>query len=150
MSSLQQNSFPYIRIHFRLRQAFHFNIKAFFRVMSLISSRSSFKMASVHSKIWVFLLNFPRDFDFFLPPAECGGQEEWPCGKPCPRSCSDFHGDTECLDPPGCQKSCGCPGDLVLQDGECISREECRCKGPNNWGEMAAAPPTGRRQRSPE
>ncbi|KAM9774698.1 SCO-spondin [Syngnathus typhle] len=65
--------------------------------------------------------------------SECGGgQEEWPCGKPCPRSCSDLHGDTECLDSPGCSKSCGCPGDTVLQDGVCVTREECRCKYQNS------------------
>uniref|UniRef100_A0A3Q3F4P0 SCO-spondin n=1 Tax=Labrus bergylta TaxID=56723 RepID=A0A3Q3F4P0_9LABR len=64
--------------------------------------------------------------------ADCGGgQEEWPCGKSCPRSCSDLHGDTECLDSPGCQKTCGCPGDMVLQDGVCVTREECRCKYHN-------------------
>lgn len=61
-----------------------------------------------------------------------GGQEEWPCGKPCPRSCSDLYGDTECLDSPGCRQTCGCPGDLVLQDGVCVAREECRCKYQNS------------------
>uniref|UniRef100_A0AAR2LHG3 SCO-spondin n=1 Tax=Pygocentrus nattereri TaxID=42514 RepID=A0AAR2LHG3_PYGNA len=61
-----------------------------------------------------------------------GGQEEWPCGKPCPRSCEDLHGDTECLDTPGCSQSCGCPGDMVLQDGVCVEREECRCKFHNS------------------
>ncbi|XP_077410354.1 SCO-spondin [Vanacampus margaritifer] len=65
--------------------------------------------------------------------SDCGGgQEEWPCGKRCPRSCSDLHGDTECLDPPGCSKTCGCPGDTVLQDGVCVTREECRCKYENS------------------
>uniref|UniRef100_A0A3B4XYZ2 SCO-spondin n=1 Tax=Seriola lalandi dorsalis TaxID=1841481 RepID=A0A3B4XYZ2_SERLL len=65
--------------------------------------------------------------------SECGGgQEEWPCGKPCPRSCSDLHGDTVCLDSPGCSRTCGCPGDMVLQDGVCVARDECRCKYHNN------------------
>uniref|UniRef100_A0A3B4TCW3 SCO-spondin n=1 Tax=Seriola dumerili TaxID=41447 RepID=A0A3B4TCW3_SERDU len=65
--------------------------------------------------------------------SECGGgQEEWPCGKPCPRSCSDLHGDTVCLDSPGCSRTCGCPGDMVLQDGVCVAREECRCKYHNS------------------
>ncbi|KAM8881275.1 SCO-spondin isoform 1-T4 [Synchiropus picturatus] len=65
--------------------------------------------------------------------SECGGgQEEWPCGKPCPRSCSDLDGDTACLDSPGCSKTCGCPGDKVLQDGMCVNREECRCKYDNS------------------
>ncbi|KAI3355049.1 hypothetical protein L3Q82_017927, partial [Scortum barcoo] len=65
--------------------------------------------------------------------SDCGGgQEEWPCGKPCPRSCSDLHGDTECLDSPGCRRTCGCPGDMVLQDGLCVAREECRCKYHNS------------------
>ncbi|GAA6107134.1 SCO-spondin isoform X2 [Tachysurus ichikawai] len=57
-----------------------------------------------------------------------GGQEEWPCGKPCPRSCEDLHGDTECIDTSGCSSTCGCPGDMVLQDGVCVERDECRCK----------------------
>uniref|UniRef100_A0A667YJF4 SCO-spondin n=1 Tax=Myripristis murdjan TaxID=586833 RepID=A0A667YJF4_9TELE len=65
--------------------------------------------------------------------SDCGGgQEEWPCGKPCPRSCSDLHGDTVCLDSTGCSKTCGCPGDMVMQDGVCVSREECRCKYHNS------------------
>ncbi|XP_061877506.1 SCO-spondin isoform X2 [Entelurus aequoreus] len=61
-----------------------------------------------------------------------GGQVDWPCGKPCPRSCSDLHGDTECQDFPECSRTCGCPGDMVLQDGVCVSREECRCKYDNS------------------
>nr|XP_040023734.1 SCO-spondin [Gasterosteus aculeatus aculeatus] len=61
-----------------------------------------------------------------------GGQEERPCGKPCPRSCSDLHGDTECVDSPACKHTCGCPGDMVLQDGVCVVREECRCKYHNS------------------
>uniref|UniRef100_A0A8C4ZJ04 SCO-spondin n=1 Tax=Gadus morhua TaxID=8049 RepID=A0A8C4ZJ04_GADMO len=61
--------------------------------------------------------------------SDCGGgQEDWPCGKPCPRSCSDLHGDTECMDSPACSPTCGCPGDQVLQDGVCTPRDECRCK----------------------
>ncbi|KAM9839429.1 LOW QUALITY PROTEIN: SCO-spondin [Aulostomus maculatus] len=65
--------------------------------------------------------------------SDCGGgQEEWPCGKPCPRSCSDLHGDTECQDSPGCSRTCGCPGDMVLQDGVCVAREDCRCKYLNS------------------
>ncbi|CAL8292204.1 unnamed protein product [Lota lota] len=61
--------------------------------------------------------------------SDCGGgQEDWPCGKPCPRSCSDLHGDTECVDSADCSRTCGCPGDQVLQDGVCAPREECRCK----------------------
>ncbi|ROI48994.1 SCO-spondin [Anabarilius grahami] len=64
--------------------------------------------------------------------SDCGGgQEEWPCGKPCPRSCSDLHGDTECVDVPGCSRTCGCPGDMLLQDGVCVDRELCRCKFHN-------------------
>uniref|UniRef100_A0A7N5ZW23 Complement factor properdin n=1 Tax=Anabas testudineus TaxID=64144 RepID=A0A7N5ZW23_ANATE len=55
-----------------------------------------------------------------------------------PRSCSDLHGDTECLDSPGCSQTCGCPGDMVLQDGVCVDREEfpgCRVDGGwSQWG----------------
>ncbi|KAI7792293.1 SCO-spondin [Triplophysa rosa] len=61
-----------------------------------------------------------------------GGQEFWPCGKPCPRSCSDLHGDTECVDALGCSPSCGCPGDMMLQDGVCVERDLCRCKYHNS------------------
>uniref|UniRef100_A0A3Q2QHI6 SCO-spondin n=1 Tax=Fundulus heteroclitus TaxID=8078 RepID=A0A3Q2QHI6_FUNHE len=65
--------------------------------------------------------------------SDCGGgQEEWPCGKPCARSCSDLHGDTDCSDSPPCSRTCGCPGDLLLQDGVCVTREECRCKYHNS------------------
>ncbi|KAM4544149.1 SCO-spondin [Fundulus diaphanus] len=65
--------------------------------------------------------------------SDCGGgQEEWPCGKPCARSCSDLHGDTDCSDSPPCIRTCGCPGDLLLQDGVCVTREECRCKYHNS------------------
>uniref|UniRef100_A0A8C9YIB5 SCO-spondin n=1 Tax=Sander lucioperca TaxID=283035 RepID=A0A8C9YIB5_SANLU len=66
--------------------------------------------------------------------SDCGGgQEEWPCGKPCPRTCSDLHGDTECLDSPGCRQTCGCPGDRVLQDGVCVARKECRYSSNASW-----------------
>ncbi|TSK16074.1 SCO-spondin [Bagarius yarrelli] len=61
-----------------------------------------------------------------------GGQEEWPCGKPCPRSCEDLHGDTECVDTPGCSLTCGCPGNMVLKDGVCVDREACQCKFHNS------------------
>lgn len=70
---------------------------------------------------------------FPLISSDCGGgQEFWPCGKPCPRSCSDLHGDTECVDAPGCSPSCGCPGDMMLQDGVCVERDLCRCKYHNS------------------
>ncbi|XP_062336365.1 SCO-spondin [Osmerus eperlanus] len=61
-----------------------------------------------------------------------GGQGEWACGKPCPRSCSDLHGDVVCVESPGCVPTCGCPGNTVLQDGRCVEREECRCKYHNH------------------
>uniref|UniRef100_A0A3P8V8E3 SCO-spondin n=1 Tax=Cynoglossus semilaevis TaxID=244447 RepID=A0A3P8V8E3_CYNSE len=61
-----------------------------------------------------------------------GGQVEWACGKPCPRSCSDLYGDTMCLDSSVCSRTCGCPGDMVLQDGVCVTRDECRCKYHNS------------------
>ncbi|CAG5895700.1 unnamed protein product [Menidia menidia] len=67
--------------------------------------------------------------------SDCGGGlENVPCGKPCPRSCSDLHGDTECLDSPGCSRTCGCQGDMVLQDGVCVAREDCRCRNHNSSG----------------
>ncbi|XP_037550324.1 SCO-spondin-like [Nematolebias whitei] len=61
-----------------------------------------------------------------------GGQEKWTCGKPCARSCSDLSEDMECLESPECSWTCGCPGDMVLQDGVCVAMEECRCKYHNN------------------
>ncbi|XP_061570036.1 SCO-spondin [Cololabis saira] len=61
--------------------------------------------------------------------SDCGAsQQEWPCGKPCPRDCSDLHGDAECLDSLECSQTCGCQGDMVLQDGVCVGQDECRCK----------------------
>lgn len=91
------------------------------------SSRSSLQLFPE-----INVINSTMKFMRYFLFAECGGgQEEWPCGKPCPRSCSDLHGDTECLDSPGCSKTCGCPGDMVLQDGACVTREECRCKYEN-------------------
>lgn len=84
---------------------------------------------------WFQRYSHPKNLSIYftpLPSAECGGgQEEWPCGKPCPRSCSDLHGDTECSDPLGCSQTCGCPGDMVLQDGACVSREQCHCRYHN-------------------
>ncbi|XP_068160698.1 SCO-spondin [Antennarius striatus] len=75
--------------------------------------------------------------------SDCGGgQEEWPCGKPCPRSCSDLHGDTDCLDSSGCSRTCGCPGDMVLQDGMCVSRQECRCKHQNSSATVMTSGPS--------
>lgn len=75
------------------------------------------------------LFQTPVVIVFLSSSADCeGGQEQWPCGKPCPRSCSDLHGDTECVDSPGCSWTCGCPGDMLLQDGLCVDREQCRCK----------------------
>ncbi|KAG7281602.1 hypothetical protein CRUP_033712, partial [Coryphaenoides rupestris] len=81
----------------------------------------------VHNGVGVQIQKQPCPVISFCP--DCGGgQEDWPCGKPCPRSCSDLHGDTECLDSPECSRTCGCPGDEVLQDGTCVPREECNCK----------------------
>ncbi|CAL9698264.1 unnamed protein product [Knipowitschia caucasica] len=60
--------------------------------------------------------------------SDCGGgQVDWPCGRPCPRSCADLQGDTDCQDSPECSRTCGCPGDTLLQDGVCVRREDCRC-----------------------
>nr|DBA25392.1 TPA: hypothetical protein GDO54_012926 [Pyxicephalus adspersus] len=56
---------------------------------------------------------------------------DFPCGKQCPRSCDDLHGDTACLDPAGCQPSCGCPEGQLMQDGVCVASSECRCKYHN-------------------
>ncbi|KAM5157512.1 SCO-spondin-like [Mantella aurantiaca] len=62
----------------------------------------------------------------------CGGDlVDFPCGKPCPRSCDDLHGDTECLDTEDCQPSCGCPEGQLMQDGVCVTSGECRCKYQN-------------------
>ncbi|XP_029943604.1 SCO-spondin, partial [Salarias fasciatus] len=75
--------------------------------------------------------------------SDCGGGvDRWSCGKPCPRSCSDLHGDAECLDPAGCSPGCGCLGDQVLQDGACVDRDECRCRYHNGsaTGSIPARP----------
>ncbi|TKS88049.1 SCO-spondin Precursor [Collichthys lucidus] len=69
----------------------------------------------IHNEVGVQIQRQPCPVITFCP--DCGGgQEEWPCGKPCPRSCSDLHGDTECLDSPSsceagvlqCQSVPGC------------------------------------------
>ncbi|XP_063781355.1 SCO-spondin-like [Pseudophryne corroboree] len=64
--------------------------------------------------------------------SECGsGLLDFPCGKSCPRSCEDLHGDTICLDIQGCQPSCGCPEGQLMQDGVCVAPSDCRCKYQN-------------------
>ncbi|XP_039610072.1 SCO-spondin [Polypterus senegalus] len=64
--------------------------------------------------------------------SECGGgQVDFPCGKPCPRTCDDLQSDTVCEDSTVCQPSCGCPGQQVLQDGICVDPSLCRCKYQN-------------------
>ncbi|XP_075444784.1 SCO-spondin-like [Ascaphus truei] len=64
--------------------------------------------------------------------SDCGGgQVDFECGKPCPRSCEDLHGDTACLDIPECQPSCGCPDGQLAQDGACVDPTECRCRYQN-------------------
>ncbi|XP_073488988.1 LOW QUALITY PROTEIN: SCO-spondin-like [Aquarana catesbeiana] len=61
--------------------------------------------------------------------SECGGGlVDFQCGKPCPRSCDDLHGDTVCLDTAECQPSCGCPEGQLMQNGTCVEPSECHCK----------------------
>ncbi|XP_030052234.1 SCO-spondin [Microcaecilia unicolor] len=60
-----------------------------------------------------------------------GGQVEFMCGKPCPRSCEDLQEDTICLDSAECEASCGCLEGRLMQDGVCVPVEECRCKYKN-------------------
>uniref|UniRef100_UPI00398F37F4 SCO-spondin-like n=1 Tax=Pristiophorus japonicus TaxID=55135 RepID=UPI00398F37F4 len=69
--------------------------------------------------------------------ADCvGDQLLLPCGRRCPRSCDDLSPDVLCLDDevpdpdsdPDCWPSCGCPAGLLLQNGSCVPRSECRCK----------------------
>ncbi|XP_056407686.1 SCO-spondin-like [Hyla sarda] len=65
--------------------------------------------------------------------SECGrGLVDFPCGKSCPRSCDDLHGDRACLDSEECRLSCGCPEGRLMQDGECVAPSDCRCKY-QNW-----------------
>ncbi|XP_066440797.1 SCO-spondin-like [Eleutherodactylus coqui] len=64
--------------------------------------------------------------------SECGrGLVDFTCGKPCPRSCDDLHGDSECMDSEKCLPSCGCPEGQLMQDGECVAPSDCRCKYQN-------------------
>ncbi|XP_072324712.1 LOW QUALITY PROTEIN: SCO-spondin [Scyliorhinus torazame] len=71
--------------------------------------------------------------------SDCSGDQILlPCGRSCPRSCDDLSPDVLCLEDGisspysdsnlNCQPSCGCPGDLLLLNGSCVSRSECRCK----------------------
>ncbi|XP_069502497.1 SCO-spondin-like [Ambystoma mexicanum] len=65
--------------------------------------------------------------------SDCGGgQVDLDCGKPCPRTCEDLQADMACQDNPGCQPSCGCPGEQLMQDGVCVGQEECRCRHQNS------------------
>lgn len=64
--------------------------------------------------------------------SECGGGlVDLTCGKPCPRSCDDLHGDSMCLDSEECLPSCGCPEGRLMQDGVCVALSDCRCKYQN-------------------
>ncbi|KAM8967216.1 LOW QUALITY PROTEIN: SCO-spondin-like [Pelodytes ibericus] len=95
--------------------------------------------------------------------SDCGGgQVDFSCGKPCPRSCDDLQDDTVCTDTPQCQPSCGCPDGQLLQSGLCVDPGKCLCKyikgelvpgrrndsswsGPDPWqylqpGETVSAP----------
>ncbi|XP_038666358.1 SCO-spondin [Scyliorhinus canicula] len=71
--------------------------------------------------------------------SDCSGDQIFlPCGRSCPRSCDDLSLDVLCLEDGisspdsdsnlNCQPSCGCPGDLLLLNGSCVTRSECRCK----------------------
>ncbi|XP_078059946.1 SCO-spondin-like [Mustelus asterias] len=71
--------------------------------------------------------------------ADCSGDQIFlPCGRSCPRSCDDLSPDVLCLDDEvlypdsdsslNCRPSCGCPADLLLLNGSCVSWNECHCK----------------------
>ena len=53
---------------------------------------------------------------------ECPGGQVWnECGSACPSTCE--RPNPFCFDP--CEPKCECPPDTVLQDGECITFDEC-------------------------
>ncbi|XP_033102328.1 mucin-5AC-like [Anneissia japonica] len=58
---------------------------------------------------------------------ECpAGMVKDDCANRCPSTCSDLHDDSSCsLDE--CLPGCHCPGDMVLQDGICVTPDSCRC-----------------------
>lgn len=72
-----------------------------------------------------------------LLPAECaGGLVAFACGKPCPHSCEDLREDTACMATPRCLPACACPHGQLLQDGDCVSPERCRCAWGACWGHV--------------
>lgn len=72
-----------------------------------------------------------------LLPAECaGGLVAFTCGKPCPHSCEDLREDTACMATPRCLPACACPHGQLLQDGDCVPPELCRCAWGACWGHM--------------
>ncbi|XP_072186520.1 SCO-spondin [Excalfactoria chinensis] len=69
---------------------------------------------------------------------ECGGGlVVFACGKPCPHSCEDLREDTACMATPRCLPACACPHGQLLQDGDCVPPERCRCVwGPSKNGSI--------------
>ncbi|POI22898.1 hypothetical protein CIB84_013354 [Bambusicola thoracicus] len=69
---------------------------------------------------------------------ECGGGlVAFACGKPCPHSCEDLWEDTACMATPRCLPACACPHGQLLQDGDCVPPEHCRCAwGPSKNGSI--------------
>nr|XP_014342845.1 PREDICTED: SCO-spondin [Latimeria chalumnae] len=58
---------------------------------------------------------------------ECpGNQISSSCANACPHSCTDLQTGAKCLQD-DCELGCACPSDQVLQDGVCVSPQECPC-----------------------
>ncbi|XP_060080481.1 mucin-2-like [Ylistrum balloti] len=51
------------------------------------------------------------------------------CSSPCPRSCSNIFADLSesCSTKGPCVSGCECPVGTILQDGKCVSPDECKC-----------------------
>uniref|UniRef100_A0ABM5GM22 SCO-spondin n=1 Tax=Pogona vitticeps TaxID=103695 RepID=A0ABM5GM22_9SAUR len=59
---------------------------------------------------------------------ECPGAQVYSsCANACPQTCTDLQPQSQCLQE-DCQPGCACPSGQVLQDGACVSPEECRCR----------------------
>ncbi|MEE6508514.1 hypothetical protein FKM82_021513 [Ascaphus truei] len=58
---------------------------------------------------------------------ECPGDQVYSdCANTCPHTCADLQSGTGCLDE-SCETGCSCPPGQVLQDGGCVTPEDCRC-----------------------
>ncbi|XP_062907004.1 SCO-spondin [Mobula hypostoma] len=67
-----------------------------------------------------------------MPCQGCPGNQVFSsCANICPRTCSDLRPDVECQQE-DCKAGCLCPRGQLLQDGFCVSLEDCHCSVPSS------------------